>query len=252
VRHWSHKWPSYVSIGNHEYGGSVQYGVVPAFEQYLAHPTIVPGSNEYWYSFDYSNVHFLFIDGNRFAEDREGKKENEWTISPDDPQLLWIEQDLKDSAGKSDWTFAFIHEPPFSEGWSGGYYDGEPPLRNSLVPILERYGVDIVFAGHTHDYERGLPHPPYDPATGKGNTAVYIITGGGGSSLDNHKYYEWEQIDIPDHPAVADSDAPDEGEYYKYHYCWLSVDGDEVKFEAREVLPDGRDGGVFDRFQLKK
>ncbi|NIA12953.1 MAG: hypothetical protein GWP08_02645 [Nitrospiraceae bacterium] len=252
VRHWSHKWPSYVSIGNHEYGGSNESEGVPAFEQYLAHPTIVPGSNEYWYSFDYSNAHFLIIDGNRGKIVRGGENENDWTIDPNDPQLRWIEQDLKQAAGRSDWIFVFIHEPPYSEGWSGGYYDGEPPLRNSLVPILERYGVDIVFAGHTHDYERGLPHPPYDPVTGKGNNAVYIISGGGGSSLDNHKYYEWGQIDVPDHPADPNSDEPDEGQYYKYHYCWLKVDGKALSFEAREVLPDGRDGGVFDRFRLEK
>ena len=251
VRHWSHKWPSYVAIGNHEYGGIMNNDNVPGFDQYLAHPTIEPGSTEYWYSFDYANSHFIFMDGNKFDEIHEGE-ENDWTINPADPQLIWIEEDLKAAQGRGDWIFGFIHEPPYSEGWSGGYYDGEGFLRNSLVPILEQYGVDMLFAGHTHDYERGLPHPPYDPETGEGNTITHIITGGGGANLDNHKYKEWTHIDIPDHPADPSNDRTDEGEYYKYHYCWMEVDGTSLKFEAREVLPNGRDGGVFDRFQLKK
>ncbi len=251
VRHWSYKWPSYVAIGNHEYGGS-EGPSVPAFEQYVAHPTLVPGSNEYWYSFDYSNAHFLFIDGNRFDIVDPTLPEKDWVISPDDPQFKWIQEDLKNAEGRYDWIFAFIHEPPYSEGWSGGYYDGEPPLRTSLVPLLETHGVDILFAGHTHDYERGLPHPPFNAETHEGNNTAYIITGGGGASLDNHKYYEWGQIDIPDHPAVADSDEPDEGEYYRYHYIHVAVDGKKLSFEAREVLPNGRDGGVFDDFRLEK
>jgi Calcineurin-like phosphoesterase/Purple acid Phosphatase, N-terminal domain len=252
VRHWSHKWPSYVAIGNHEYGGILDNGPVPGFDQYLAHPTIEPGSTEYWYSFDYSNAHFLFIDGNRFKEDISDPDEEKWTIQPDDPQLAWIEQDLIKAQKTAQWIFVFIHAPPYSEGWSGGYYNGEPSLRNSLVPLLESHGVDIVFAGHTHDYERGLPHPPFDPKSGSGNNAVYIITGGGGASLDNHKYYEWDKIDIPDHVARPDSDETDEGEYYKYHYITVEIDGGKLDFEAKEVLPDGRNAGIFDRFKLDK
>lgn len=252
VRHWSHKWPSYVAIGNHEYGGLHGGTEVPGFEQYLAHPTIEPNSTEYWYSFDYANTHFLFIDGNRFTEDHSSLDENEWSILPDDPQLAWIKADLEKAQKTAKWILVFIHAPPYSEGWSGEFYNGEPPIRNSLVPILERSGVDIVFAGHTHDYERGLPHAPFDPETGAGNNAAYIISGGGGASLDDHKYYEWDKIDIPDHPAVPDSNEPDEGEYYKYHYITVEIDGNKLDLKAKEVLPDGRNAGVFDRFKLEK
>ena len=249
IRFWCSKWPSYVAIGNHEYKGNIA-GSVNAYEQYLYYPSMSNGQiHQYWYSFDYSNAHFIVLDGNR------GKivlKDGKQYISPDDPQLQWLKQDLEKARQSSEWIFAFVHEPPYSECWSGGYYDGEEPLRNSLVPILEEYHVDILFSGHTHDYERGLPHIPYDPETGNGNNVVYIITGGGGAPLDNHKYHEWEQIDLPDNKAVADSDTPDNGEYYRYHYCVLHVEGNHLSFQAKEVLPDGRAGVIFDRFQLKK
>jgi hypothetical protein len=108
-----------------------------------------------------------------------------------------------------------------------------------------------VFSGHTHDYERGLPHPPYDPKTGKGNNAVYIITGGGGSELENHKYVDWEQIDLPDHAASRDNDTTDQGSYYQYHYCLIEIEGERLKFSAIKMNGDGSYGGVLDSFQLQ-
>jgi hypothetical protein len=249
MRHYAHKWPSYIGLGNHEHGGFGDFPPIEPFEYYFKHPLTSPDSTIYWFSFDYANAHFVFIDPLKFHTET---KDGVTTIREDDAQFLWLKRDLAENQGKHDWTFVTFHEPPYSEGWAGGYYDGEPFLRESAVPLFEKYGVDIVFSGHTHDYERGLPHPPYDPATGEGNNAVYIISGGGGSHLDNHKYKEWSQIDVPDHPAVADSDEPDEGEYYKYHFCRVKVDGKEVSLEAVEVLPDGRLGPVFDRFRLRK
>ena len=124
-------------------------------------------------------------------------------------------------------------------------------MREYIVPIIEENNVSIVFAGHTHDYERGLPHPPYNPKTGEGNNAAYIITGGGGALLDNHKYYEWDQIDLPDHPANPNSDEFDGGEYYRYHYVLVEVDGETIKVKAIEVNGDGTKGEVFDSFEMK-
>ena len=227
--------PTYVAIGNHEYGG-FSAGSCPPFERYFDHPTQRSGS-EYWYSFDYGPARFIILDSN------DG-------VPPGSAQYEWFVRELADAAKRARWIFLFFHEPPYSECWAGGYYDGEESLRRDLVPIIEKYKVDIVFAGHTHDYERGLPHPPYNPATGSGNEAVYIITGGGGAGLDNHKYHEWPQIDIPDHPANPTSDAPDEGRYYKYHFCMIEIDGAKLHLTAQIVNPDGSYGGVLDQFDL--
>ena len=246
IRHYSNTTPSYISIGNHEYGGFWKQRKVPPFEKYVSHPVSTVGSTEYYFSFDYANAHFIILDPNEGEAGDDGS-----IISPESQQYNWFIQDLKEAQKTSDWIFVVMHEPPYSECWSGGYYDGEPPLRKYIVPIIEANNVSIVFAGHTHDYERGLPHPPYDPKTGKGNNAAYIITGGGGALLDNHKYYEWDQIDLPDHPADPDSDEFDGGEYYRYHYVLVEVDGETIKVKAIEVNGDGTNGGVFDSFEMK-
>lgn len=246
IRSYSKNTPSYISIGNHEYGGFWDIRKVPPFEKYVSHPIGSVGSTQYYFSFDYGKSHFIILDPN---EGEDGSDAS--VITPGSQQYNWFIEDLKEAQKNSDWIFVIMHEPPYSECWSGGYYDGEEPLRKYIVPIIEANNVSIVFAGHTHDYERGLPHKPYDPKTGKGNNAAYIITGGGGAKLDNHKYYEWEQIDLPDHPADPDSDEFDGGKYYKYHYVVVEVNGKKIRVKAVEVNGDGTNGGVFDSFEME-
>lgn len=248
ARHFQSTKPSFIAMGNHEYRGYEGNPDVLAWEHYFKHPMTSPGSNKYWYSFDYGNAHFVILEPLKMKWMPHENPELGNTIVPDDPQLLWLEQDLKANQGKHDWTFVFYHEPAYSETWSGGYHDGEDFIRNAVVPILERYRVDMVFNGHTHAYERGFPHPD----TEAGNYTTYIVTGGGGGGLDNHKYKEWGRVDLPDHPAVADSDEPDGGQYYRHHYCDVVVDGKTVTMKAQEVLPNGRLGDVIDAFKLKK
>ena len=237
--------PSYISIGNHEYGGYHDLNRVPPFEKRVSNPTNSTGSTQYWYSFDYGNAHFIFLDPNK-SENEKGQR-----IPPGSQQYEWFRSDLQQAQKTSEWIFVFFHQPPYSECWSGGYYDGEPPLRKEIVPLIEANNVAIVFSGHTHDYERGKPHPPYDPKTGKGNNAAYIITGGGGSNLDNHKYKEWEQIDLPDQPADPRSNEFDGGKYYVYHYCLIEINGKKLSFKAIKMNGDGTSAGVMDSFKLK-
>ncbi len=244
LRHAGGTIPSYISIGNHEHGGFWDIRRVPPFEERVHHPVRSPGSTEYWYSFDYGNAHFICLDPNVHTGP-EGLR-----IPPGSEQYGWLENDLALAGKKAEWIFVFFHEPPYSECWAGGYYDGETHLREELVPLFEKHGVDMVFSGHTHDYERGLPHPPYDPETGKGNTVTYIITGGAAGARDDHKYYEWEQIDLPDHKASTGNDERDDGKYYKYHFMLVEVDGSRLTVTAHQIHPDGTYGGILDRFGL--
>ena len=240
LRYISGSIPTYISIGNHEYGGYWDTRIVPEFEKYVDNPLNSTGSTEYYYSIDYGNAHFIFLDINKSVLD-EGHG-----IAVGSPQYNWLVTDLKKAKEKSEWIMILLHQPPYSEVW----YEGESQLRADIVPIIEANNVDIVFGGHTHDYERGLPHPPYDPKTGKGNNAAYIVTGGGGANLDYHKYYEWEQIDYPDHEASQGNDELDAGEYYVYHYVVIEIDGKNLKFTARKMVGDGTDGGIIDEFKL--
>jgi len=83
----------------------------------------------------------------------------------DKRQLQWLEDKLKGDT--SAWKVVFFHHPPYS---SGGKHGSEVKLREVVEPLFVRYGVNVVFAGHEHFYERIKPQ--------KG--IYYFISGAGG------------------------------------------------------------------------
>jgi len=179
--------PLYVAIGNHEQNAHWYY-------DYVSYP-----APENYYAFSYGNSRFVVMDTNQ-------------DYAPNSPQYKWLVAELSSKeAQAAAWLFAFFHHPPYSEGWDNPSYDGEPLVRRHLVPLLEKCGVDMVFNGHTHDYERGFMNGVY-----------WIITGGGGASLD-HWVRGFEHIAISK---------------YVYHYCELDVTARELTLRA--VTPDGQ------------
>jgi len=205
--------PTYIAIGNHEYGGYGYGSRVPWFEKFVSHP----GDIDYYYSFVYGNSFFLVLDPTREIGIEQ--------VRPGSEQYNWMLGQFESEAYKNaTFRFVFFHEPPYSECWGRNYYDGEPKLRRDLVPLLEKYDVDMVFSGHTHDYERGQWPKPDGP--------YYIISGGGGSSLDDTRHKDWEQIDTYS---------------FIYHHIMLSINGGHLKFEAIDRL-----GNVFDSFEINK
>jgi len=100
----------------------------------------VASGTERYYSFDYANIHFINIYGLYYSDTRLV------------PMLNWIAEDL-DSTGQ-EWIVAYLHVPPYTMGKYDS--DTQPMLRarERIIPVLEDYGVDFVFAGHSHVYER--------------------------------------------------------------------------------------------------
>jgi hypothetical protein len=67
-------------------------------------------------------------------------------------QLAWVEKELQNSGSR--WKIAFFHHPLYS---SGGRHGSEEDLRAVLEPLFVKHGVNVVFAGHEHLYERLKP-----------------------------------------------------------------------------------------------
>ena len=65
------------------------------------------------------------------------------------------------------WKICYFHHPLYSDG---GRHGSDVALRVALEPLLVRYGVNVVFSGHDHVYERIKPQ--------KGIT--YFVDGSGG------------------------------------------------------------------------
>lgn len=106
---------------------------------------VVSGTESY-YSYNLGNAHFISLD----SYGTENSKKMYDTTSL---QALWLQQDL--SANNQMWTIVYWHHPPYTMGNHNS--DTETDLvdvRSKLIVILERYKVDLVLCGHSHQYER--------------------------------------------------------------------------------------------------
>lgn len=69
----------------------------------------------------------------------------------DPEQVQWLEKELQ--ASGSDWKIAYFHHPLYTAATRGPSVE----LRAILEPIFLKYGVNVVFTGHEHLYERVKP-----------------------------------------------------------------------------------------------
>jgi predicted phosphodiesterase len=138
----------YPALGNHEKNSHLYFD---NFE--------LP-NNERWYAVDIGNIHFIILDTNP-------------KIEKNSKQYKWLENDLKNIKPNIKYKIAIFHHPPFS---SGPHREDEKDLRKSIVPLFEKYGLDIAFSGHDHVYERLFR-----------NNIFYIVTGAGGAPLYEKK-----------------------------------------------------------------
>jgi len=71
---------------------------------------------------------------------------------PEDSTMVlnWLEKTLAENTNR--WTVVFTHYPIYScsQGRNNERY------RNAVQPLLEKYNVDLVLAGHDHTYCRGF------------------------------------------------------------------------------------------------
>lgn len=135
----------------------------------------LPG-DESFYSFRYGNAEFFMLNSNEREE-----------FTPGGRQYAWLEEQLKNST--ADWKFVAHHHAPYSsdendygDSWEGKSDHGDLEVRK-IVPLYEKYGVDVVFFGHLHTYQRTLPI--YEGVVNKERGVTYIQGGGGGGNLED-------------------------------------------------------------------
>jgi hypothetical protein len=175
-------------LGNHE-------GINSRYFDYF----YLPG-NERWYTFDYGNARFVCLQVDGFADFWSGSE-----------QYAWLEETL--AANTQPWLFVYFHIPPYTSIQD----DSEANVRQALPHLFERYGVDVVFNGHAHSYERH-----------EVNGVTYAVTAGGGAPL----YAAGEQEPTQIAYALA------------YHFVVLEVDGNRL-----EATVISNEGDMLDRFE---
>jgi hypothetical protein len=187
--------PIFPASGNHDNAGDAG----ATFRRVFVLPENgAPSGMEQWYSFDWGDVHFVALDTER--------------VGPE--QTAWLESDLGRNA--LPWTVAYLHRPPYSSGRHGSATD----VREAFSPLFERFGVQLVLAGHDHDYERTIPV----------HGVTYVVTGGGGYST---RAVGWSNFTA--HAASV------------FHFVLAEVQADELLLRAIDTA-----GVTFDQVRLKR
>jgi hypothetical protein len=93
-------------------------------------------NGERYYSYKKDRVRFFVLD----------------TDYLDQKQRAWIERELQNST--DDWKIAYFHHPLYSSARAHG---SQVDLQLILEPLFVKYGVNVVFQGHDHVYERIKP-----------------------------------------------------------------------------------------------
>ncbi len=153
------KYPLFPAPGNHDYHdiefskAIAQKTHEVAYYQNFSMPVAgesggVPSNTKAYYSFDIGNIHFLSLDS-------YGQEENSLRLYDTlSPQVKWVKKDLEANKNKG-WVVAYWHHPPYTMGTHDSDKETElVKIRENFVAILERYGVDLIVCGHSHNYER--------------------------------------------------------------------------------------------------
>ena len=249
------RYPLFPAPGNHEYHAEANLILTQethdvAYYRDFSMPVNgeaggVPSKSQAFYSYDIGNIHFLALDS-------YGEEEKRYRLyDTTGPQVKWIKRDLE--ANTKPWVIAYWHHPPYTMGNHSSDTETElVKIRENFLPILERYGVDLVVCGHSHDYERsrlmmghygpeksfraalydlsmssgrndGSPDSaPYEKdATNKGT--VYVVSGSAGQLGGKQRSYP--------HDAMYFSDATHGGADMievrgnRLDFTWICADG---------------------------
>lgn len=198
-------------IGNHEKNHAFYY-------QYFALP-----APEFYYRYRYGNADFFVLDTNK-------------SVKPDSEQYAWLDRELAKSDAK--WKFAYHHHPAYtSDGddygntWTGVKESTLGDLNaRSLVALYEKHGVDLVFNGHIHLYERTWPIR--NGKVDRKNGITYITSGGGGGKLET----------VGPTPTWFKAECRTD-----FHYCYLRIHGERLNFKAFD-----QNDMLFDYFEIQK
>jgi predicted MPP superfamily phosphohydrolase len=141
----------YASLGNHD----------DPNDESLYKPFNMGGKR--YYAFRKGDVAFFALDSNYM----------------DPKQLDWLDQNLKSSQGT--WKICFFHHPLYNDG---RHHGPDVDLRSQLLPLFERYGVNAVFSGHEHVYERIKPE----------NNIYYFVLGNSGKLMTHDFHQSGERL----------------------------------------------------------
>ncbi len=169
-----------------------------------------------WYSFDCGALHVTVVDSCIGGEDKTA-------------MLKWLGKDLARS--KATWKLVAYHYPTLDASTSRVSWG-----KSDIAPLFHRHGVDIVFSGHVHSYQRFKP--VYIPGVDEKKPVTYIVTGGGGAPFYKVPQHETHLASAMDFHAM-------------FFTAWTDRKGKTPLHHLACIVKNAQ-GKIIDRFELKK
>ncbi len=189
-------------------------------------------------------------------------------------QTRWLESTLAaaEQDASIDWIIVQMHQDALSSSENGNGSDRG--IRESWLPLFDRYGVDLVLCGHDHDYERSWPvrgcnhdvgrdaatGAPVDtlqpqpvtttePAEGGFDTrrgTVHLILGGGGTSSPLDIYGVNPRSGAPQAKVITRANRPEPGPIAGVFVKSAADALEDAIWSARRDVVTGYGIAVFD------
>ena len=134
------------------------------------------GVEETAYSVDYQGVRFIIINSDEMVRNEALAR----------AQTEWVEGLLRNNPCR--WTVAAFHHPVYS---TSARRDNKV-VRESLKPLFDKYGVDLVLTGHDHTYARGMIVPDSTDMNANTTGPVYVVSVSGSKQYQQDAKQWWQ------------------------------------------------------------
>lgn len=202
----------HLTVGNHDQDSSEALeGIQKAFPRFR---------ESFRYAFRHGDAHFIIL--HVANQMQEFQKQKEWFVD-----------ELK-KAQDARWRIVFLHVSPFTNGKyrnSAWTLDG----REDFLKTCVRQGVDVVFSGHDHSYQRF--HPLRSNEQDK-RSVIFVVTALSGTNPYHavHDSYTAKVVNKTDHFCVID--------VHPENLTITAYDNKNRAIDRVEVPRTGRDLGM--------
>lgn len=146
--------------GNHEYPNpkivpKAMRTLTPLWQAHFNLPSNgLESLDQTCYFFTYQTLLFVVLDGNKKLGD----------------QARWLETVL--GKNRLPWVIVSFHQPVYSTSTRRD----RTRYQEIFVPVLDKFGVDLVLTGHHHAYSRTFPLKNHQPVKGTEKGTVYLMS----------------------------------------------------------------------------
>ncbi|MBN2561162.1 MAG: metallophosphoesterase [Phycisphaerae bacterium] len=212
-------------VGNHDCATDFGRPLLNIFVLPRNGPDNIEPERNFW--FDFGDARFVGLDSNKIAGKQSG------VLTPEQMKTIvapWLREVLTDCDAR--WKFAYFHHP-FYTGCTTHTPDGAAYVKEAYVSVFEECGVDIVFSGHNHLYERSAPILHDAIVDVERGGVVYVTTGAGGAG-------RYPMSDTPPDYNVV---------YNDKCLSFTQVDLTADRLELRQI---GDNGQTIDEYVIEK